>query len=149
MKKLVKKLTSNHLTLASAESLTGGMFGEQITSLSGASKVFLGGVITYSTESKNNLLKTTSDIAVSEQTVQEMAEGVKRIFESDIGVACTGVAGPDPQDGQEVGTVFIAVSFSNLTVTKKLDYVGQGLNREQIRTNTCKDLIDLIHSEVF
>jgi nicotinamide-nucleotide amidase len=102
-------------TLASAESLTGGMLGKLLTDVPGASASYLGGVISYATRLKTALAgvdaNTLAELGpVAERTAMEMARGVAKRCDADWGIATTGVAGPEPQDGHPVGQVFVAVS---------------------------------------
>ncbi|MFF9404553.1 CinA family protein [Streptomyces anandii] len=111
---VVALLTVRGETIAVAESLTGGLVAAEITSVPGASKVFRGSVTAYATELKHQLLGVDATLlaergAVDPQVAAEMAAGVRKALGADWGVATTGVAGPDPQDGQPVGTVFVAV----------------------------------------
>ncbi|MET7684137.1 CinA family protein [Streptomyces sp. NPDC005423] len=112
---VVRLLTVSGSTLAVAESLTGGLVAAEITSVPGASKAFRGSVTAYATELKHELLGVEAPLlaahgAVHPQVAAQMAAGVRRALGADWGVATTGVAGPDPQDGQPVGTVFVAVA---------------------------------------
>jgi nicotinamide-nucleotide amidase len=102
-------------TLATAESLTGGTVGAQITSVPGASDYYLGGVIAYAPYIKSSLLNVPPEViathgVVSAATATAMAAGVKELFDCSVGVATTGVAGPDPLEGQPPGTLFVAVA---------------------------------------
>jgi nicotinamide-nucleotide amidase len=102
-------------TLAVAESLTGGLLAAELTGVAGASRSFRGSVTAYATPLKQQLLGVDAELlaargAVDAQVALEMAEGVRRRLGADWGAATTGVAGPDPQDGQPVGTVFVAVA---------------------------------------
>ncbi|MDN5382295.1 MULTISPECIES: CinA family protein [Streptomyces] len=111
---VVRLLTVRGETVAVAESLTGGLVAAEITSVPGASKVFRGSVTAYATELKHRLLGVDAALlaergAVDPQVAAQMAAGVRKALGADWGVATTGVAGPDPQDGQPVGTVFVAV----------------------------------------
>jgi nicotinamide-nucleotide amidase len=111
---VVRLLTVNGGTLAVAESLTGGLVAAEITSVPGASKVFRGSVTAYATELKHELLGVDATLlaqrgAVDARVAAQMAVGVRKALGADWGIATTGVAGPDPQDGQAVGTVFVAV----------------------------------------
>ncbi|MFH8801067.1 CinA family protein [Streptomyces sp. NPDC017936] len=111
---VVRLLTVKGETLAVAESLTGGLVAAEITSVPGASKVFRGSVTAYATALKHELLGVDAGLlaargAVDPQVAAEMAAGVRKALGADWGIATTGVAGPDPQDGQPVGTVFVAV----------------------------------------
>jgi nicotinamide-nucleotide amidase len=112
---IVAELTRRGQTLASAESLTGGMLGALITDVPGASASYLGGVISYATSLKTTLAgvdeATLANLGpVAARTAAEMARGVARRCNADWGLATTGVAGPEAQDGHPVGQVFIAVS---------------------------------------
>ncbi|MGV9252910.1 CinA family protein [Streptomyces sp. NPDC003697] len=111
---VVRLLAGRGETVAVAESLTGGLVAAEITSVPGASKVFRGSVTAYATELKHLLLGVDATLlaehgAVHPQVAAQMAAGVRRALGTDWGIATTGVAGPDPQDGQPVGTVFVAV----------------------------------------
>ncbi|MEU2367857.1 CinA family protein [Streptomyces pseudogriseolus] len=111
---VVRLLAVNGGTLAVAESLTGGLVAAEITSVPGASKVFQGSVTAYATELKHRLLGVDATLlaqrgAVDPQVAAQMAAGVRTALGADWGIATTGVAGPDPQDGQAVGTVYVAV----------------------------------------
>ena len=113
--KVLAELDRRGQTLASAESLTGGMVGELLTEVPGASASYLGGVISYATRLKETLVgvdpTTLSELGpVAERTAAEMARGVARRCNADWGIATTGVAGPEAQDGHPVGQVFVAVS---------------------------------------
>lgn len=118
IKELLKELSAQKLTIASAESLTGGMFQEQLTSIPAAGKVFKGGIVSYTNEAKRNLLKVSEETiaehgVVSGPCAAEMAENVRKLLDADIGISFTGVAGPDEQEGKPVGTVFIGMAFRN------------------------------------
>ncbi|MFI2762920.1 CinA family protein [Streptomyces echinatus] len=111
---LVRLLTVRGETLAVAESLTGGLVAAEITGVPGASRVFRGSVTAYATELKHDLLGVDVTLlaqrgAVDPQVAGQMAAGVRKALGADWGIATTGVAGPDPQDGQPVGTVYVAV----------------------------------------
>ncbi|MEV7997295.1 CinA family protein [Streptomyces sp. NPDC086077] len=111
---VVRLLTVRGETVAVAESLTGGLVAAELTAVPGASKVFRGSVTAYATELKNELLGVDATLlaqrgAVDPQVAAQMAAGVRKALGADWGIATTGVAGPDPQDGQPVGTVFVAL----------------------------------------
>ena len=112
---VVKRLAKKKVTLAVAESITGGGLAAAITEVAGSSKVFLGGVIAYADEIKINQLdvdaKTLKKFtAVSEEVAKDMAIGVRKKFNSDYAIATTGVAGPGKAYGQKAGTVWIAIA---------------------------------------
>jgi nicotinamide-nucleotide amidase len=111
---VLRLLTVRGETLAVAESLTGGLVAAEITAVSGASKVFRGSVTAYATELKHELLGVDATLldergAVDPQVAAQMAAGARKTLGADWGIATTGVAGPESQDGQPVGTVFVAV----------------------------------------
>ncbi|OEH94138.1 competence/damage-inducible protein A [Bacillus solimangrovi] len=137
---LVKLLKDRSITVASAESLTGGFFGESLTNEKGASTVFSGGMITYSNEAKMNLLGVEESTliqhgAVSEETAREMAQKVRERYQSNIGISFTGVAGPAEQEGKPVGTVFIGLADAHLTEVHALTLAG---SRHSIRLRSVK-----------
>ncbi|MGW5355770.1 CinA family protein [Streptomyces sp. NPDC004031] len=112
---VLRLLEERGRTLAVAESLTGGLLAAALTGVAGASRSFRGSVTAYATPLKQQLLGVDGALlaargAVDAQVAREMAEGVRRLLGADWGAATTGVAGPDPQDGQPVGTVFVAVA---------------------------------------
>ncbi|MET8036057.1 nicotinamide-nucleotide amidohydrolase family protein [Streptomyces sp. NPDC005345] len=112
---VVRLLTVRGETLAVAESLTGGLVAAELTAVPGASKAFRGSVTAYATPLKHQLLGVDATLlaqrgAVDPQVAAQMAAGVRTALGADWGIATTGVAGPDPQDGQPVGTVYVAVA---------------------------------------
>lgn len=129
-----KSLTEMNKTLCTAESCTGGSIASHLTAQAGASLYFKGGVVAYSNEVKEAQLGVSHATlvahgAVSEETVREMAEGVRKGMDSDYAIATTGVAGPDGGTPEKpVGTVWIAVASREKTVAKLLQFGG---NRRQ------------------
>lgn len=112
---VVAALRARRQTVATAESLTGGLVGAALTDVAGASAVYRGGLIVYATELKAVLAQVsagtlTADGPVAATTAAELAEGAAAVCGADWGLATTGVAGPDPQDGHPVGQVFVAVA---------------------------------------
>ncbi|GII55101.1 competence damage-inducible protein A [Planotetraspora thailandica] len=140
-------LKAQGATVSVAESLTGGLIGATLTGVAGASATFRGGVIAYATELKARLLGVPADLLEREGAVHPavavaMAEGVRDLTRSEYGLAVTGVAGPDPQDGKPVGTVHIAVRGpGNLVWHRDLRLSG---DRAEIRTRTCQEALDLL-----
>ncbi|MGN8554043.1 UNVERIFIED_CONTAM: CinA family protein [Microbacterium sp. SLM126] len=111
---LLTALAAKGWTVAVAESLTGGLVTSAIVEVPGASAALRGGVIAYATDVKRDVLGVDAALLASAGAVDpavawQMAEGVRRLLGADVGIATTGVAGPDPQDGTPVGTVCIAV----------------------------------------
>ncbi|WP_327294913.1 MULTISPECIES: nicotinamide-nucleotide amidohydrolase family protein [unclassified Streptomyces] len=112
--RVLELLAARGETLAVAESLTGGLLAAELTSVSGASRVFRGSVTAYATPLKQEVLGVDGALlaergAVDPGVARQMAAGVRRVLGADWGMATTGVAGPDMQDGQPVGTVYVAV----------------------------------------
>jgi nicotinamide-nucleotide amidase len=106
-------LEAQGLTLAVAESLTGGLMASRLTDVAGVSNVFRGGVVSYASEVKFDLLEVPEGPVVSAAAAEAMATGVRRLLGADVGLAVTGVAGPAEQDGQPVGTVFIGLAIGD------------------------------------
>ncbi|KGA12997.1 CinA-like protein [freshwater metagenome] len=118
-------------TLGLAESVTGGLVGGRITSIAGASRVFKGGVISYASDVKFDVLGVEAGPVVSERAAMQMASGAQRVLGASVGLALTGVAGPDEQDGEPVGTLCVGVSFPNgQTFSTRSQLPGQ---RDQMR----------------
>ena len=140
-------LRERGLTLAAAESCTGGLLAKRMTDLAGASRVFRGGVVSYVNEVKAAALGVPQETldrcgAVSAETAKAMAEGVRALCGSDLAVSITGVAGPDRDDrGNEVGTVFIGLAAEDGTLVKRLQLGGW---RERIRTAAANCALDLL-----
>ena len=146
IKRLVEKLNEKHLTIATAESCTGGMIGACITSVSGAANVYNEGYITYSNEAKEKNLgvsHTTLETygAVSEQTAREMADGARKKSNADIAVAVTGIAGPGGgTDEKPVGLVYIGVATKDSVEAHKFIFSG---GRDDVRKSTVENAIRL------
>ncbi|OLS42141.1 competence/damage-inducible protein A [Bacillus sp. MRMR6] len=141
MEELVKQLKEKKMAISAAESLTGGMFQQSLTSFTGASSIFKGGVVCYTNEVKHNVLNVKRETiekhgVVSEECAKELAENIATLISTDIGISFTGVAGPDELEGQPVGTVYIGISIKGQpTVVEKLVLGG---NRKANRTRTVK-----------
>ncbi|WP_214109530.1 CinA family protein [Acrocarpospora catenulata] len=134
-------------TVAVAESLTGGLLGATLSAPPGASAAFAGGVIVYATELKARLLGVPAGLlaregAVHPEVAEAMATGVRKLTGADYGLAVTGVAGPDPQDGKPVGTVYLALTGPGDRVHHR--DLRLGGSRERIRQDTCKEALDLL-----
>jgi nicotinamide-nucleotide amidase len=134
---IIAELRRRDQTLASAESLTGGLVGASLTDIPGSSESYVGGVITYATRLKATLAgvkgSTLAELGpVAGDTAGEMAHGVAAKCGADWGVATTGVAGPDPQDGHPVGQVFVAVSYQGGDLLRVEELALQG-DRAEIR----------------
>lgn len=147
---LVGRAASHGMRLAAAESLTGGLVASSIVSVPGASRVFTGGIVAYDTALKRSLLGVDSELLARQGPVDrdvavQMAEGARRacaivgadrvLRDADLGVATTGVAGPDPdaQSGQAAGTVWVSVSGPGEEVRVQLVPGLAGRDRTEIR----------------
>jgi PncC family amidohydrolase len=139
-------LTARGQTVAAAESLTGGLVAAALTDIPGASAAFRGGVVTYATELKAALLGVDPVMlarhgAVYAPVATAMAAGVRQRLGATYGVATTGVAGPEPADGQPVGTAHIAVSAADDTVVRTVALAG---DRHEIRRLTVEHALGLL-----
>ncbi|WP_050181384.1 competence/damage-inducible protein A [Domibacillus robiginosus] len=138
---LAAKLKEKQVTIAAAESLTGGLFLGELTAIPGTSTVVKGGVVCYTNEIKEQVLRVKHDTltaygAVSAECAKELAENVRELCDAEIGISFTGAAGPAPLEGQEPGTVFLAISRAgHQTMVHPLKMVG---SRAGIRKRTVK-----------
>ncbi|MFZ3587848.1 competence/damage-inducible protein A [Bacillus sp. DJP31] len=138
---VMTKLQNHNLTISCAESVTGGLFSQNLTRLPGASNVVGGGVVCYSNEIKQNVLNVSANTlqsfgAVSEACAKELAENIKKMMRTDIGISFTGVAGPDPLEEKPVGTVYVGIARQN-GVTKVYSLTLAG-GRDSIRERAVK-----------
>lgn len=144
-------LIEKQLKIATAESCTGGYLAHRITRIPGCSKYFKGGVVSYSKDIKTEQLGVNAETiikygAVSEPTVIEMAEKVRAKYGTDIGLATTGVAGPSGGTAENpIGTVWIAYSDKDKTVTKKLQL---GDNRENVIVMAGMSVLELLRQQI-
>ncbi len=151
----VHELMSVHkLTLSVAESCTGGLVSHYITSRSGSSIYFVGGIVSYSEKIKKNVLGISDETihnhgVVSMETAIEMAEKVRLVLETDLSVSTTGNLGPDVLEGKEIGLIFIAASKEGKTVSRELRLHGdRSENKEQAALAGLKLLIELVGGKV-
>nr|WP_299345211.1 competence/damage-inducible protein A [Allomuricauda sp.] len=148
---LGKLLTQRGLSLATAESFTGGKIAQQLTTIPGASAYFKGAVVSYATETKIRLLGVPSDLVethsvVSEEVAVAMARNVKSILDSDFSIATTGNAGPSKGDSDaDIGTVFIAISTPQHTFAEKFT---MGNHRERIVQKSVNKAFELLIREI-
>lgn len=147
---VLRLLAESNGTVAVAESLTGGMVAAELTAVPGASRSFRGSVTAYATELKHLVLGVdagllASEGAVNPQVAEEMAAGVRRVLGASWGIATTGVAGPDAQDGQPVGTVFVSVAGPGSRKTARLRLKG---SREEIRRESARTVLELLASQL-
>jgi len=107
----LRALAAHGWTLGVAESLTAGLIGSRIGAVPGASATFRGSIASYASDVKRSVLGVTSELVISEECARQMAVGAQRVLGADVGIAATGVAGPDEQEGQPVGTVCFAIAL--------------------------------------
>jgi len=141
-----RRLVAADATVAVAESLTGGLLGATLTSIAGSSQTFRGGVIAYATDLKQQLLDVPGPLldaegAVSAHVAAAMAAGVRDALQATYGVALTGVAGPDPQDGNPPGTLFVAVAGPGDGQVRELTVAG---DRQAVRAAAVDAAMDLL-----
>ncbi len=140
-------LLEKNLSISVAESCTGGLIGHRLTSVPGSSSYFHGGVVVYSNQSKVDLLRVDPRTlethgAVSERTVEEMARGVKDRIKTDLGLAVTGIAGPDGGTRQKpVGTVHVGLAALEKTFSREYRFWG---NRAQVKLNSSMMALDWV-----
>jgi nicotinamide-nucleotide amidase len=139
---VIARLSSLDQTLGVAESLTGGLIGARIVSVPGASSVFRGSVAAYATEVKRSVLGVTAPHVVSAECVEQMALGAQRVLGADVGIAVTGVAGPDEQDDQPVGTVWFGIALPGKPVESAT--VRLPGDRERVRQFSTISLMNLL-----
>lgn len=140
-----------NLFISTAESCTGGLIANRITDVSGSSEVFLGSVVSYSNEMKINILGVKEETiknhgAVSSETAAEMAEGIRKITGSNIGISTTGIAGPGGGSAEKpVGLAYIGIATDKGTKTFKTFAMG---NREKIKWNVSTKALDILRREM-
>ena len=148
--RVLDALAARGETLATAESLTGGLLAARLTDVPGASRSFVGGVVSYATRVKVAVLGVPDDLVaqhgvVSEQCALAMAHGVRDRLDATWGLATTGVAGPDPQEGRAVGTVWVAVAGPAGATARLLDLAG---DRAAVRQATCDAVLGLLEEHL-
>ena len=149
--RILKKARDNNISLATAESCTGGMIAGALTDIAGSSDAFKGGIVSYSNEVKHNELKVSTETliecgAVSEKTACEMAQGALHALEVDVAVAVTGIAGPSGgSNDKPVGTVWVGLADTNGTYAQNFLFKG---SRKEIRKQTVYAALDLLHQKL-
>jgi nicotinamide-nucleotide amidase len=149
---IVAALTGRGQTVAVAESLTGGLLAASLVGIPGASVVFRGGIVAYATDLKATLLGVPTALLdrygpVHADVASAMAEGVRQRLGATFGLATTGVAGPDPADGQPVGTVYIAAAWPGGVAPQRLHLSGdRGSIRRQSVVTSLKQLRGMLES---
>ena len=147
---LVDRLTSTGHTVAVAESLTGGLVAAAFTDVPGASLVLRGGVVSYATDVKAQVLGVDEALlaragSVDAEVAEQMAGGVRSLMGATYGLSTTGVAGPDPLDGKPVGLVYVAVVGPGTSRVKVLELAG---DRPGIRAQSVLAVLELLAEEL-
>jgi nicotinamide-nucleotide amidase len=138
-------LRAKNITVACAESLTGGSLGAELSGAGGSSDFFKGGIVTYWTEAKRDVLGVDESVllgpgAVSEEAAAAMAQAAAMRFEAELGLATTGVAGPSEQEGKPVGTIFVGAAFAGTTQVRQVRGYGNRANIRAIAVSAAMDL---------
>lgn len=150
---IIELLRLKNLTLASAESCTGGLISKMITDVAGCSDVFEGGVVSYSNDVKMKLLGVKAETlekhgAVSGETAKEMALGVRQACMADVGISTTGIAGPTGGTAEKpVGTVYIGISFGDICESELLS-INPEYSREKIRNVAAQKILELLYKKI-
>lgn len=149
--RVLGRLVERGETLAVAESLTGGLVAAELTSVPGASRSFRGSVTAYATELKRELLGVDATLlaergAVDPEVAGAMAHGVRQALGADWGISTTGVAGPEPQDGKSVGTVYVALSGPR--GVRKVVRLRLNGERADIRRESVRSVLELLSGEL-
>jgi nicotinamide-nucleotide amidase len=147
---VVHELVERRQTLSVAESLTGGLLAATIVEIPGVSSVFRGGLVVYATDLKHTLAGVPQRLLdergpVDPDVARALAQGVRQRCGTDWGLATTGVAGPEPQDGKPVGMVFVAAAGPDGTTVRELSLAG---SRAEIRTATVTSVLSLLIAEL-
>ena len=147
---VINKLIDRKLTIAIAESCTGGMMSKIITDVPGSSKCFLGSIIAYNNKIKENFLNVSSTIlkdkgAVSQKVAIQMAKGIKKKFDSNVGIGVTGISGPNNlEKNKQVGLVYIAVMKNDDIIVKKFNLIPQRNIHRHVSTHTALNMLRLL-----
>ena len=148
---LLERLRKAGMTLALAESCTGGLIGDRITDVPGSSDVFKGGAVVYSNDSKVRLLGVSPDIikahgAVSAECAEEMAAGAAAAFHADVGLSVTGIAGPGgATPGKPVGLVFVGIAWKRERASFRMVFEG---DRRAIKDQAAAQAMGLLFSYI-
>jgi PncC family amidohydrolase len=143
--RLHQELLGRGETVACAESLTGGGLADLLSGTPGASATFVGGVVSYATRVKRDLLGVTAAQVVSADCASQMAGGVRSLLRADWAISTTGVAGPDKQDEKPVGTVYVGVAGPRGVEVHRLSLHG---DRQEIRAQACRQAVQALVDEL-
>ncbi len=146
------KLISNNFTLSCAESVTGGLFAQTLTSIPKSSVFFLGGIVSYSNRIKESILQIPHQIIINEGVVSSqvallMASNVKNLFKSDVAISFTGNAGPDVLEQKPIGLNYVGIITPKQTVVEKIQY-DQNWTRNQIQNAAVEWVINFLNKNL-
>ena len=153
-RQLGELLLAEKMTIAFAESCTGGLASSYVTDISGSSQYLLGSAVTYTNEVKHKLLGVEQQVlttysAVSRECAQQMASGARKLFASDIGVGITGNAGPGASEGKPLGLVYIAVATADGISCKEYHFTEDRItNKQKIALTAISMVIDKLCEKV-
>ncbi len=153
IKRVHEIFKERNLTLSTAESCTGGLISHYLTALPGSSKFFSAGIVSYTEETKINILHMTPETiseygVVSEETAREMAEKMRLLAGTDCSISTTGNLGPDALEGKERGLVYIAASKEGMTISKELKLRrDRSANKEEASLAALELLFELVEKE--
>ena len=147
---LLAELVARGLTVATAESLTGGDLAAAITAVPGASAAYVGGVVSYATSLKQQLLGVTPDLVrrhgvVSAQCAEQMATGARRLLGADLALSTTGVAGPDLQEDKPAGLAYVGLASPRSVTVREVHATG---TRAQVRAAVVDAAVEMIAAEL-
>jgi nicotinamide-nucleotide amidase len=146
---VLSMLADRGWTLGVAESVTGGLVTGRLTAVPGASRVLRGGIVSYASEVKFDLLDVPEGPVVTEEAALAMAHGVRRVTSADVGLALTGVAGPDSQDGMRPGTLFAAVVWPEAGgTTDRVAHIRLPGDRDTMRQLSVISALDLLRRSI-
>jgi nicotinamide-nucleotide amidase len=138
---VLRQLAAKGLTLGLAESVTGGLVAARLTEVPGASEVLRGSIVSYATDVKHDVLHVANGPVVTPQAAVAMAEGARRVLDADVGLALTGVAGPDEMEDQPVGTVHIGIAVGDVAEPVSVRLPG---TRDQVRQYAVISALDAL-----
>ncbi len=143
---LVEQLKDQNMTLSTAESCTGGMLAQILTSVPGVSAVYAGGFVTYATREKHDMLGVSKKVlkeegAIAKKTAKQMAIGAAQKTGTDVAIAITGNAGPDAQEDKPVGLVYVGICIDGKGSAQRFMLEG---DRQSIREKACLAAIELV-----
>lgn len=145
-KRVAALLLKKNMSVSVAESMTGGLLSQKLTSISGSSKYFMGGVIVYSNYAKEKILNVPFSLiekygAISKESAESLAGNIAELFKTDIGLSVIGNAGPTVQEKKPIGLVYIGICLKNSMSVFEINLSG---DRREIRAKSCDEILKLL-----